>query len=172
MERAEFWKLIAEAKEASRGDLETQLDIIETRLGEYSPEEIVSFQSVLHQLMDESYTRDLWAAAYILNGGCSDDCFDYFRGWLIAQGEHVYNEALRDPETLAPLAAITDLDDYAFESILYAAWTAYEEKTGQEIPLTRRKGRQLTGEEWDEDNVEDKYPKLAAAVGYRGEDED
>ena len=166
MDRAEFWKLIDEAKEVSGGDLETQLDALVNRLTEYPPEEIVSFQSILHQVMDESYTRDLWAAAYILNGGCSDDCFDYFRGWLIAHGEQVYNEALRDPETLAPLAAITDLDDYAFESILYAAWTAYEDKTGQEIPHTRRKSRELTGEEWDEDTLDQKYPKLAAVVGY------
>jgi hypothetical protein len=28
----------------------------------------------------------MWVAAYLMNGGCSDDGFDYFRGWLIAQG--------------------------------------------------------------------------------------
>jgi hypothetical protein len=172
MDRAAFWRLIEESKKAGGGDLETQLDVLVNRLSEYPPEEIVSFQSVLGQVMDDSYTRELWAAAYILNGGCSDDCFDYFRGWLIAQGERVYNEALRDPETLAPLAAITDLDDYGFEDILYAAWTAYEDKTGLEIPHSRGKRRELTGEEWDEDSVNEKYPELAAAVGYRDEDEE
>lgn len=169
MDRAQFWRLIDEAKEASGGDLDAQLDIVETRLAEYPPEEIISFDGILHQLMNESYTRDLWAAAYILNGGCSDDCFDYFRGWLIAQGEQVYNEALRDPETLASVA---NLEEPEFESILYAAWTAYENKTGQEFPHTMRDSPELKGEDWDEDSVEQKYPKLAAAVGYTDEDED
>ena len=26
----------------------------------------------------------------VANGGCSDDGFDYFRGWLIAQGREVF----------------------------------------------------------------------------------
>lgn len=32
------------------------------------------------------YRRDLWAAAYIIGGGCSDDSFIDFRAGLIAQG--------------------------------------------------------------------------------------
>ena len=39
--------------------------------------------------MDDSYRWDLWGAAYLANGGCSDDGFDYFRGWLIGQGRKV-----------------------------------------------------------------------------------
>ncbi|MFL6076856.1 MAG: DUF4240 domain-containing protein [Mycobacteriales bacterium] len=35
--------------------------------------------------MAESYQGDLWGAAYLINGGASDDGFDYFRGWLIAR---------------------------------------------------------------------------------------
>lgn len=31
----------------------------------------------------EAYRRDLWAAAYHANGGCSDDGFIDFRIWLI-----------------------------------------------------------------------------------------
>jgi hypothetical protein len=53
-------------------------------------EEIVAAQQVLWDLMAESYTNPLWAAAYVINGGCSDDGFDYFRGWLIAQGREVF----------------------------------------------------------------------------------
>jgi hypothetical protein len=168
MDRAEFWRLIGEAKEASKGDLDAQLDILVGRLSEYPPEEIVSFDAVLHQLMNESYTWDLWAAAYILNGGCSDDCFDYFRGWLITQGEMVYGKTLRDPETLVSLLWVADPGDFEFESILYAAWTAYENKTGQEFPMNMRENQvpEPTGEKWDEDSVDEKYPKLAAAVGY------
>jgi hypothetical protein len=45
--------------------------------------------------------RDQWGAAYLANGGCSDDGFDYFRGWLIGQGRKVYETVLADPDSLA-----------------------------------------------------------------------
>lgn len=34
-------------------------------------------------------------------GGCSDDGFDYFLGWLVAQGKEVYHSTLENPEFLA-----------------------------------------------------------------------
>jgi hypothetical protein len=36
------------------------------------PAEIVSFQQHLLGRMQEAYRSDLWAVAYIVNGGCSD----------------------------------------------------------------------------------------------------
>jgi hypothetical protein len=38
--------------------------------------------------------------AYQLNGGCSDDCFVYFRCWLLAQGRASWEAALGDPDSL------------------------------------------------------------------------
>ena len=98
-----------------------------------------------------------------MNGGCSDDSFDYFRGWLIAQGKQVYEQALRDPETLALVATP---DDWEFEDMLGVAMAAYEGRTGHPYPGVERPAWQLKGEDWDEDTVEKKYPKLAAAVRY------
>jgi hypothetical protein len=40
--------------------------------------------------MADSYQGDLRAAAYLINGGASDDGFEYFRGRLITQGREVY----------------------------------------------------------------------------------
>ena len=51
--------------------------------------------------MNESYRWDLWSAAYLANGGCSGDGFDYFRGWLIGQGRTAYETVLADPDALA-----------------------------------------------------------------------
>ena len=33
-------------------------------------------------------------------GGCSDDTFDYFRGWLLYQGKETYEACIEDPERL------------------------------------------------------------------------
>jgi hypothetical protein len=38
-----------------------------------------------------------------MNGGCSDDGFEYFRAWLLAQGRDTFEKALEDPDTLAAL---------------------------------------------------------------------
>ena len=53
------------------------------------PEEIVAWGRHLDKVMAASGKEDLWAAAYLINGGCSDEGFDHFRGWLIAHGRDV-----------------------------------------------------------------------------------
>ncbi len=162
MDEAKFWKLMDEARAESRGDIDEQLSILTNKLEQLPISEIVEYQRIVDSLMDQSYTWDLWAAGYLLNGGCSDDCFDYFRGWLIVQGKEVYYNALRDPESLADLTLSEN--GVECETLLTIAWTAYENKTGQEFPLlTKLTSRdEPAGEEWEEDDVDNKYPKLAA----------
>src|SRR5687768_16332917 len=101
MDQSQFWRLIEAAKTEARGDTDAQLAILAKKLAALPAEEIVQFDAIFHEMMALSYRWDLWGAAYVLNGGCSDDGFDYFRGWLIAQGESVFQKALEDPESLA-----------------------------------------------------------------------
>ncbi|GAA1585730.1 hypothetical protein GCM10009678_80400 [Actinomadura kijaniata] len=89
-------------------------------------------------MLTESYRGDLWGAAYLINGGASDDGFDYFRGWLVSQGRAVYEAALADPDSLAAVPKVREaasaghcLEDGA---ILSLAWNAYEHKTGEQLP--------------------------------------
>jgi hypothetical protein len=56
--------------------------------------------------MADSYRNLLWAAAYLINGGCSDDGFESFRCWLIVQGRTVFERSVADPDTLADLPVI------------------------------------------------------------------
>ena len=58
------------------------------------------FDFIFNQNCHKSYTSDLWAAAYIVMGGCSDDCFDYFRAWVLYLGKKSYVAAIENPETL------------------------------------------------------------------------
>src|SRR5436190_9856993 len=125
MTRAEFWALIAAARSDAEGDADRQAEIVEEMLAKRRVKEIVDFDCIFRELMAESYRADLWGAAYIINGGCSDDGFDYFRGWLILQGEPVFSEALRDPDSLAAVP-MSENFDVECEAILYAAGNAYE----------------------------------------------
>ncbi|WP_439145547.1 DUF4240 domain-containing protein [Streptomyces virginiae] len=92
-------------------------------------EEIVAAEQVLRDLMVDSYSNPLWAAAYLANGGCSDDGFDYFRGWLIAQGCEVFERVVADPDALAELpivqASAADGVDLEGEDMLGIAWNAH-----------------------------------------------
>ncbi|MGE3909318.1 MAG: DUF4240 domain-containing protein, partial [Chloroflexota bacterium] len=132
MDVSHFWQLIEESRENAGGDIGEQSAELTDLLAELPPEEILAFDRQFRVLMAEAYRWDLWGAAYVINGGCSDDAFEYFRGWLIAQGERVYREALADPESLVDRAE-PDVDG---ESMLYAAADAYQVETGQEPPLS------------------------------------
>src|SRR6266496_618703 len=150
-----FWQLIADSKQPSAGDSDAQVAALQERLQSLPESEIVEFDSLLHVQLDRSYHRDLWAAAYSINGGCSDDGFDYFRAWLIAQGERVYREALADPETLVGRAAPDATDA---ESMLYAAGDAYKVETGRDLPARAVGPSEPAGERWDEGDLEHLYP--------------
>lgn len=89
--------------------------------------EIVAFKKRLEAQLDRAYKANVWEAAYVLMGGCSDDMFEYFRAWLIAQGRETFEGVLADPESLADVE--TGEPDVAcqFEALLYVPVEAYEE---------------------------------------------
>jgi hypothetical protein len=74
----------------------------------------------------------MWCAGYIINGGCSDDGFEYFRLWVISRGKDVYYNAKANPDNLAALVA-NRFNNYEFESFWYTALTAFERKTGKKL---------------------------------------
>jgi protein tyrosine phosphatase (PTP) superfamily phosphohydrolase (DUF442 family) len=86
MDREQFWALIEAAKAATGGDCQALRAHLVAALGERSVNDVLAWDRIHGDLMAESYRRDLWGAAYLINGGCSDDGFDYFRSWLLGQG--------------------------------------------------------------------------------------
>jgi hypothetical protein len=160
VDAAKFWQLIEDSRENAGGDSNEQADELTDLLSDLPPDEIVAFDRLLQDLLAAAYRRDLWAAASIINGGCSDDGFEYFRAWLVAQGARVYHEALADPETLAERA---EPDATNAESLLYAAGDAYRVETGRDLPARASHPSEPAGERWSEDDLEHRFPKLWAA---------
>jgi hypothetical protein len=125
-------------------------------------------------LQDASYRWDLWAAGYLINGGCSDDGFDYFRGWLITQGRQIWEAAIADPDSLADVALDADASCEAMaEDMLGAAMVAYGVVTGDEdayweaLPIPSDGGNigEPAGDEFDfedADAMHSRLPRLAA----------
>ncbi|HBO46104.1 MAG TPA: hypothetical protein DD670_19710 [Planctomycetaceae bacterium] len=167
MAESKFWALIDEAREEAGEVGETMVEALRDRLAELGATRIRAFDAAFNRAMEESYHNDLWAAAYVINGGCSDDGFDYFRGWLIALGREAYANAMRDPQTLKDY--IPDDPDWnaELEEILYAAREAYEQKTETEMPPIDKAKWVLKGDTWDEESVYTRYPELAEAAEKR-----
>ncbi len=129
-----FWQII----ERTRGSLDE--DIVESRLqhelSSLSAEEILAFEQHYRLLHDAANTGDVWAAGVMLNSGHgSDDGFEYFRNWLIAQGRVRYETALRDPDSLAnAVVEMTPTGPSAeWEGYAYVAPELYRKKTGREV---------------------------------------
>lgn len=153
----EFWKII----EAARADTESgeaDMDAIKSTLEGMKAEEVLGFDRELQRRRAESYRWDLWAVAYIVNGGCSDDGFDYFRGWLISKGRAYFEAALAHPVRAADDA---EPDANECEDLLYIPASVYKGKTGgyppkSDVPFPSNP----VGEAWEEDALEELYPEL------------
>lgn len=171
MDRSRFWKIIDASRRAAKGDLEAQAAALRKQLQDLSAEEIIQFQQVFDEYWVRAYHWDLWAAAYIIDGGCSADGFMDFRAWLISKGEKVYENALKDPETLVKVVKEAD-EGAQFEAFQYVASQAWEEQTGQEADQFPRKKlkypKSPRGKQWSEDgeDLQVRFPKLCKKFGY------
>lgn len=149
MDEARFWDIIESGGQTVRDDPERQLAAVRERLDGLSPAELIEFHSLFNRRLAEAYTWDLWGAAYLINGGCSDDGFAYFRAWLISRGASVYSAALRDPDSLAA-AVDADRDDYEFEDLWGIAQEVYEDAAGEAMPdVPFAWPAEPRGERWD-----------------------
>jgi hypothetical protein len=169
-----FWKLIADARASvtDPSDSEAVVAAATSLLAAQPPAEIVAAQQVLWDLLAHSYQHPLWAAAYLINGGCSDDGFDYFRGWLLTQGEDTYDSVLASPDSLASLpvvvAAAESDREIECEDALSIAWNAHIKATGMHLPEDAFTIRYPDLDpEWDFDfddgeKLSARLPKLAA----------
>ena len=159
MDDAKFWDIVSQSADADQDEQEEKLRGV---LANLPIEELVGFDFTYRRHKKRAHHWDVWAAAYIINGGCSDDGFDYFKDWLISRGEKIFKDALSDPETLINIATPWDTE---FEGFSYVAIDVLEEKGGElpKLPDELRHSDPV-GEEWNEDSVETKYPKLAEWV--------
>lgn len=100
----------------------------------------------------------------------SEDSFDYFRCWLIAQGREVFEGAVHHPDDLAELVPDFDEDeDGDAEEFGYAADEAHEQLTGLPLPdLGNNQPRQPEGAPFDDRDPQEmakRFPKLWEIYG-------
>ena len=168
MNDAQFWSLIDSTRRGAEDDQEAHIEALTAALAELPESEIFEFDRCFTEHWVRAYTWDLWAAAYIIGGGCSDDGFTDFRDWLISRGREVYDRALADPESLA--AVVRDDDECQIEGYEYAAKLAWARKTGKDhldFPdsWTGTYPRVPSGERCTKEDYPRRFPKLWRKFG-------
>ena len=174
MDEAGFWSLIDETR-PERGSPAQHLTARRRRLRGLAPKEIASFQRHLTSAMANAQDRNLWAAAILIRGYCSDDGFIYFCLWLISQGRAVYSAALEDPDTLAGVVRRGGSRACQFEALWNIAPRVYEELTGQEMPDSGVQWPDGPRGEWydlnDTAETRRRFPQLSARFACQRGDE-
>jgi hypothetical protein len=161
-----FWGII-ERSRLPGADQAAQMAALSAELAELPTAEIEAFGAVFDRLLRETYSWDLWGAAYVILGGASDDAFEFFGVWLICCGRAVFERARANPDELATLipAGFDDAPD--FESLAYVASKAWAKKTGREsneMPTQPNMAydHEPSGEPFDEEGLARRYPRLWA----------
>ena len=161
-----FWALVEHAREDGEGCRRVAGRLTDT-LMTLPPSAVEEFAHQLSLRMAESYRWDLWAVAYVANGGASDDGFDYFRGWLLTRGRARFESALRDPPT-AVLGASRPVAFMPFEceEILSVGHDAYRKVARASLPKSTAVPwpNPPLGKPWTEETIEQVYPGLTARV--------
>ena len=97
-------------------------------LSKKTDEEIFDFEIITFELMRESYNEKLWCASYLVNGDTASWSFDFFRLWLISQGEKIFYSIMKNQDNLSEYINIsfeTKFMTNYFENENFAFISAY-----------------------------------------------
>ncbi|MCB5198512.1 DUF4240 domain-containing protein [Loktanella sp. TSTF-M6] len=156
-----FWDLIDEGLTSQ--PIVERIDTLPERLAAFKATAIRDFEKIRRSLEARAYRWDVWALAYLLQGGCSDDAFENFRGWLVLQGREVFEGAIADPDSFdvtlhsGTASGINGLRD--------AAPVAYEMRQGKAMKPVKMPLMDVSGPEIAEDDFASALPRVAALVG-------
>ncbi len=158
-----FWELIDHG--LSDRPLGERLDDLPDRLALFKAAAIRKFDEILRGIDARADRTDVWALAYLLRGGCSDDAFDAFRGWLIMQGRKVLESTLADPDGFD--VSLYHGEAGGMDALREAAPTAYDMREGRAMRPVQAPLLELSGPDIDEDRLAMALPRVAAAVRVR-----
>ena len=160
MEWDRFWKVL---EDADRPDGLDHFESLKNELDRLKWFEVVEFQVRFEEALSSANRLELWGAATVINGGCSERGFRDFRTWLVGRGRTVYEGALREPDSLADVLDGDPVDGFGLDA---AAVRVYEAKTGKSDfyerlePASAPFTEGLPIEFEDAEEMRKRYPKL------------
>jgi hypothetical protein len=157
MTDAQFWSLIERAKLRAGGEAFARISTLSDELKQLGNEQLIGFHNALLAAHRMAYRHDLWDVAEVAMGGGSADAFEYFRTWLISEGEHTFNAILSNPDELAAfnLRGLCS----QLEAFSYVAADLLEQRgIATQTPCT---GDDLPGDSLSRDEFVSRFPKLS-----------
>lgn len=155
-----FWEIIDQGlDDLSLGE---RLETLPDRLALFKPSAIRKFDQILREKDNAAYRTDIWALAYLLRGGCSDDSFDAFRGWLILQGRNVFEATIAAPNDFD--VTLHHGDSGGMDALRDSAPLAYELREGKAMKPLKTPPLELKGPQLDEEDFATHLSKIAAAL--------
>lgn len=132
LDEAIFWEIIDKSLQNTNNQQDQGTFLI-NEIGKLTPKEIIGFRLRTDKLLYDTYNSKMWCAGYIMNGGCSDDGFEYFRNWVISRGKDVYYKAKANPDTLISQKDKGEDEIFDFEGFWYIALEAFNKKIGKDL---------------------------------------
>jgi len=133
---SDFWQLVTVADKTA--DPESVTQRLKGLLADLDDEQLVAFDKQFSICMRQSYTWDLFGAAFVM-AGCNDEYgFSEFRCWLISRGESVFNTAITNPDSLADCTPVYHLNEQPYpylDEYDLVAGLLYEERNDDELPF-------------------------------------
>lgn len=156
-----FWQLIDNG--LSEQTIGERLDALPDRLAAFKATAIRDFEKTLRDLDARAYRWDIWALAYLLQGGCSDDAFEEFRGWLILQGRSVFEGTLADPDRFD--VSLHSGSAGGMGRLRDVAPIAYEMRQGKAMRPVKTAMLEVAGDEIAEEDFAAALPRVARLTG-------
>ncbi|QNK79048.1 DUF4240 domain-containing protein [Winogradskyella sp. PAMC22761] len=126
-----FWNIVDLSFENTKNQDDQERFLVK-EIEKLTPKQMIGFRLRTDKLLYDTYNSEMWCAGYIMNGGCSDDGFEYFRNWIISLGKEKYQKAKENPDSLISEYK-TNTEFYEFEGFWYVALTAFNNKTGKDL---------------------------------------
>lgn len=81
-----FWNIVDLSFENTQNQDDQERFLVK-EIEKLTPKQMIGFRLRTDKLLYDTYNSEMWCAGYIMNGGCSDDGFEYFRNWVISLGK-------------------------------------------------------------------------------------
>ncbi len=158
----ELWAIVDRVARKAGGDLDRSCRGLQDELRKLDDRSLVRAAHLFAKAMRRAYRWDVWGAAYVIHGGCSDDAFWDFRAGLVALGRARFERAIADPDSLA---AIRDIEARTlFEGFQYVPAKTLAERE-IEPPAARHTTARPAGRAWREEDLPPRFPKLWKRFG-------
>jgi hypothetical protein len=177
MDINQFWQLIDQTREASKGDPMIQAKLLIKEVSSLSSEEIFEYERIFLRLVRRAWRDDLNDIADVIYEGLGDSGRVNFLAWLVGQGQAIYEKVVATPETLGEIVSIEDRYNIVAEALLFVGSKSYYDKTGSDdfdpIVTDNEPAPEVEGLWKGSSSIheflirfEEKYPQIWARFGW------